>query len=66
MNPHIAKVMVDDGIAGVTALIAQQRGRENAIGGEAEGAGSGAGSGAASGENEQPADGEMAKTNGRG
>lgn len=62
MNPHTAKIMVDDGIAGVTALMAQQRGRENAIGGEAQGAGAG---GASGGENGQAVSGEVAKMNGR-
>lgn len=63
MNPHTAKIMVDDGIAGVTALMAQQRGRENAVGGEAEGGGAGGGSGAAGGG--QAVGGDAAKTNGR-
>lgn len=68
MNPHLAKIMVDDGIAGVTALMVQQRGRENAIGGEAEGAGAGAGAGlgaASGGGKEQAVGGDVAKTNGR-
>lgn len=62
MNPHIAKIMADDGIAGVTALMAEQRGRGIAVGGEAEGAAAGTGSG---GENGQAAGTDAAKSNGR-
>lgn len=62
MNPHIAKIMADDGIAGVTALMAEQRGRGIAVGGEAEGTAAGTGSG---GENGQAGGTDAAKSNGR-
>jgi len=62
MNPHIAKVMVDDGIAGVMVLIVQQRRRENTIGGEAEGW---CWFWCHQWRREQVADGEMAKAKGR-
>lgn len=39
MNPHLAKIMADDGIAGVTALMAEQRGRGIPIATEGDGAG---------------------------
>ena len=41
MSPHTAKIMADDGIAGVTALMAEQRGRDIVAGAEAEGAATG-------------------------
>jgi len=38
INPHVAKIMADDGIAGVTALMAEQKGKGIAIGRDVEGA----------------------------
>jgi len=65
MNPHTAKIMVDDGIAGVTTLMAQQRGRENAIGGGAESAGTGDGGAASGSKNGQAVGGDVARAIGR-
>ena len=66
MNPQVAKVMADDGIAGVTALMAEQRDRGIAPGSEGEAASTAlAGGNENSSGGQATAGGDAARQNGR-